>query len=56
VGERLATVMGGSSGVLMSIFFTAAGQKLHDGKRPEALLSGLAQMKQYGGRISAIAR
>lgn len=50
VGERLATVMGGSSGVLMSILFTAAGQKLHDGQLlPEALLSGLAQMKQYGG-------
>ncbi len=50
VGERLATVMGGSSGVLMSIFFTAAGQKLHDGHSlPDALLSGLAQMKQYGG-------
>lgn len=50
VGERLARVMGGSSGVLMSIFFTAAGQKLHDGQPlPEALLSGLAQMKQYGG-------
>lgn len=49
-GERLATVMGGSSGVLMSIFFTAAGQALHDGKPlAEALLSGLAQMKQYGG-------
>ncbi|MFS9770100.1 dihydroxyacetone kinase subunit DhaK [Enterobacter chuandaensis] len=50
VGERLATVMGGSSGVLMSIFFTAAGQKLQDGQPlPDALLSGLAQMKQYGG-------
>lgn len=50
VGERLTTVMGGSSGVLMSIFFTAAGQKLHDGlPLPEALLGGLAQMKQYGG-------
>lgn len=49
-GERLATVMGGSSGVLMSIFFTAAGQALHDGKPlSDALLSGLAQMKQYGG-------
>lgn len=49
-GERLATVMGGSSGVLMSIFFTAAGQALHDGKSlADALLSGLAQMKQYGG-------
>ncbi|MBF3332814.1 DAK2 domain-containing protein, partial [Leptospira borgpetersenii serovar Ballum] len=31
IGERLATVMGGSSGVLMSIFFTAAGQKVADG-------------------------
>lgn len=49
-GERLATVMGGSSGVLMSIFFTAAGQALHEGKPlAESLLSGLAQMKQYGG-------
>jgi dihydroxyacetone kinase len=42
--------MGGSSGVLMSIFFTAAGQALHEGKTlPEALLSGLVQMKHYGG-------
>ncbi|SLK11589.1 dihydroxyacetone kinase [Enterobacter sp. NFR05] len=50
VGERLATVMGGSSGVLMSIFFTAAGQAVHDGKSlPEALLRGLHQMKHYGG-------
>lgn len=50
VGERLATVMGGSSGVLMSIFFTAAGQAVHDGKPlPEALLRGLHQMKHYGG-------
>lgn len=50
IGERLATVMGGSSGVLMSIFFTAAGQKMHDGEPlPVALLGGLAQMKQYGG-------
>lgn len=50
VGERLATVMGGSSGVLMSIFFTAAGQKLQEGKPlADALLGGLAQMKHYGG-------
>ncbi|SMG61825.1 dihydroxyacetone kinase [Cedecea sp. NFIX57] len=50
VGERLATVMGGSSGVLMSIFFTAAGQKVSE-KQPlaESLLFGLAQMKRYGG-------
>lgn len=50
VGERLATVMGGSSGVLMSIFFTAAGQAVHEGKAlPDALLKGLQQMKHYGG-------
>ncbi|HAT2609591.1 TPA: DAK2 domain-containing protein [Kluyvera intermedia] len=50
IGERLATVMGGSSGVLMSIFFTAAVQAVHDGKPlPEALLRGLHQMKHYGG-------
>ena len=33
IGERLTVVMGGSSGVLMSIFFTAAGQKLEQGAR-----------------------
>ncbi|KNC95681.1 dihydroxyacetone kinase subunit DhaK [Trabulsiella odontotermitis] len=50
IGERLATVMGGSSGVLMSIFFTAAGQSVQDGKMlPDALLNGLKQMKHYGG-------
>jgi len=42
--------MGGSSGVLMSIFFTAAGQAIHSGTAlPEALLLGLKQMKHYGG-------
>jgi len=52
IGERLATVMGGSSGVLMSIFFTAAGQKVADGAAlPDALLTGLAQMKHYGGAV-----
>ncbi|MEO3991908.1 dihydroxyacetone kinase subunit DhaK [Pseudocitrobacter cyperus] len=50
VGERLATVMGGSSGVLMSIFFTASGQSLQRGDTlPNALLKGLTQMKHYGG-------
>lgn len=50
VGERLATVMGGSSGVLMSLFFTAAGQALSQGESlPNALLAGLKQMKFYGG-------
>lgn len=50
IGERLTVVMGGSSGVLMSIFFTAAGQAIHDGKSiVSALQAGLAQMKFYGG-------
>ncbi|MCO6504138.1 MAG: dihydroxyacetone kinase subunit DhaK [Snodgrassella sp.] len=50
IGERLATVMGGSSGVLMSIFFTAAGQQLHKGnKLVDALWAGLEHMKLYGG-------
>ncbi len=50
VGDRLATVMGGSSGVLMSIFFTAAGQKVEEGKPvADALLFGLERMKHYGG-------
>ena len=43
--------MGGSSGVLMSIFFTAAGQKLEQGASMagSALNAGLGQMKFYGG-------
>lgn len=50
VGDRLATVMGGSSGVLMSIFFTAAGQKVSEkGSLAESLLFGLERMKHYGG-------
>ncbi len=50
VGDRLATVMGGSSGVLMSIFFTAAGKKVAEGEKlPKALLFGLDRMKHYGG-------
>ena len=50
IGERLATVMGGSSGVLMSLFFTAAGQALVQGEPlANALLAGLKQMKFYGG-------
>lgn len=49
-GERLATVMGGSSGVLMAIFFTAAAQQLAAGEAlSSALQQGLEKMKQYGG-------
>ena len=50
VGEQLATVMGGSSGVLMSILFTAAGQHLEQGSNvAQALEHGLERMKHYGG-------
>lgn len=50
IGERLTVVMGGSSGVLMSIFFTAAGQAIHEGQPfVAALQAGLTQMKFYGG-------
>lgn len=42
--------MGGSSGVLMAIFFTAAAQQLAAGEAlPSALQQGLEKMKQYGG-------
>jgi dihydroxyacetone kinase len=50
IGEHLAMSMGGSSGILLSIFFTAAGT--HFGKNQDladALLSGLEQMKFFGG-------
>jgi len=50
VGEELAVVMGGSSGVLMSILFTSAGQKLEQGDLlAQALQYGLERMKHYGG-------
>ncbi|MGT4070898.1 UNVERIFIED_CONTAM: dihydroxyacetone kinase subunit DhaK [Aeromonas hydrophila] len=50
IGEKLTTVMGGSSGVLLSIFFTAAGRHLSTSEDLVAgLQDGLARMMQYGG-------
>lgn len=50
IGTTLGTSMGGSSGVLLSIFLTAAGQGLAEGRRlPDALLAGLDRMTFYGG-------
>ena len=50
IGEKLSRVMGGSSGVLMSIMFTAAGQQLEQGASlPQALIHGLERMQHYGG-------
>ncbi|MDG4873677.1 dihydroxyacetone kinase subunit DhaK [Mesorhizobium sp. WSM4935] len=50
IGDALGTSMGGSSGVLLSIFFTAASQTLGFGATlPKALLAGLGRMSFYGG-------
>jgi dihydroxyacetone kinase len=50
IGDLLASSMGGSSGVLLSIFFTATGQKLAQGVGvADALHEGLARVRFYGG-------
>jgi dihydroxyacetone kinase len=50
IGETLGTAMGGSSGVLMSIFFTAAAKaSAEGGDVPAALLAGLDRVVFYGG-------
>ena len=50
IGEILSASMGGSSGVLLSIFFTATGQRLAEGAGvPEALAAGMERMRYYGG-------
>ncbi|TGQ56920.1 DAK2 domain-containing protein [Mesorhizobium sp. M1C.F.Ca.ET.193.01.1.1] len=50
IGDTLGTSMGGSSGVLLSIFFTAAAQALKGGAPlGKALLAGLDRMTFYGG-------
>ncbi|MGX5829807.1 dihydroxyacetone kinase subunit DhaK [Mesorhizobium sp. 43Arga] len=50
IGDILSSSMGGSSGVLLSIFFTAAAQALGGGASlSKALLAGLERMSFYGG-------
>jgi dihydroxyacetone kinase len=50
IGDLLATSMGGSSGVLLSILFTATGQKLSSGAGlADALHEGLERVRFYGG-------
>jgi dihydroxyacetone kinase len=50
IGRALATSMGGSSGVLMSIFFTATAAALqHGSSLPKALRAGLDRVMFYGG-------
>jgi len=50
LGRLLARAMGGSSGVLLSILFTATGTALAAGKSwPDALGDGIERVQHYGG-------
>jgi dihydroxyacetone kinase len=50
LGRELSQTMGGSSGVLLAIFFTAAGDAASSGQGvTEALMAGLARMQEEGG-------
>ena len=50
IGQELSQTMGGSSGVLLAIFFTAAGDAASSGlTMTESMKAGLARMQQIGG-------
>ncbi len=50
LGNELSQTMGGSSGVLLAIFFAAAGKSAESGALPvDALKSGLERVQQVGG-------
>lgn len=50
IGDELSQTMGGSSGVLMAIFFGAAGDACASGvPTDKALLAGLERISQVGG-------
>jgi dihydroxyacetone kinase len=50
VGNELSQTMGGSSGVILAIFFCAAGDACASGKNTSAaLLAGLKRISQVGG-------
>ena len=50
IGQELSQTMGGSSGVLLAIFFTAAGDAASSGlSMVAALKEGLNRMQQIGG-------
>ena len=52
IGDELSQTMGGSSGVLLAIFFGAAGDACASGKPiPKALLAGLERISQVGGAV-----
>ncbi|WP_299877056.1 dihydroxyacetone kinase subunit DhaK [uncultured Sulfitobacter sp.] len=50
VGDELSQTMGGSSGVILAIFFGAAGDACASGHPvPQALLAGLKRISEVGG-------
>ncbi|MGH1429165.1 MAG: dihydroxyacetone kinase subunit DhaK [Arenicella sp.] len=50
IGKQLSTAMGGSSGVLLSIFFTTAGNEFQvSGDIARAFKAGLETVSKYGG-------
>lgn len=50
IGLELGQTMGGSSGVLLAIFFAASGEAAEGGtSMPDALKAGLARMQEIGG-------
>jgi dihydroxyacetone kinase len=50
IGLELSQTMGGSSGVLLAIFFAATGDAASSGhSQHEALKAGLARMQEIGG-------
>ncbi|MGA9409088.1 MAG: dihydroxyacetone kinase subunit DhaK [Roseobacter sp.] len=50
IGDELSQTMGGSSGVILAIFFGAAGDACASGKPiPKALRAGLDRISQVGG-------
>jgi dihydroxyacetone kinase len=53
VSNELSQTMGGSSGVILAIFFGAAGDACASGKPiPKALLAGLQRISEVGGALA----
>lgn len=49
LSQKLSTVMGGSSGVLLAIFTAAMGTRVGSAGWPAALREGLRRVQEYGG-------
>ncbi|MFK7761685.1 MAG: dihydroxyacetone kinase subunit DhaK [Roseobacter sp.] len=53
LGNELSQTMGGSSGVILAIFFSATGDACASGKPiPQALMAGLQRISQVGGAVA----